>query len=1198
MSGKVVCLIVAVVLGAAVGAWGAFDTVRVYDPNDEPHHNQVDQSGIYDSHTGNAGVANVIDLEAFQALIGPAFDADAGGVVNGESDSGSMDDQDIIAHFGIGRTKSVTFTSTSGIINRGSSVKNNRRAISGSARWAKSNTADFVFDISPVTGGAPGEAVTHFAGTLLHRDNRDIGPVVTATFSGGGTVTATADMTMDGPVNSKDTFFGFVAPPGQHIVNVNFDLANYTNLDDIAFMTSAFVVVSNQATNRSPAVGAVDVPQDVVLSWAAGHYADTHDVYFGTDPSAVAEADSDHPLDVLVSPGQDANTYDPIGHLEFGQTYYWRVDEVNAPPDLSVFKGDVWSFTVEPLAYPVENITATASSSGDGVGPENTIDGSGLDVNDLHSVLETDMWLSVSDPNGAWIQYEFDRVYKLYEMWVWNYNVSFEPVLGYGFKAVAVEVSENGEDWTVLDNVEFERATAQANYAPNTTVDLGGVAARYVRLTASSNWSTVGLHQYGLSEVRFLYIPAHAREPQPADGAAGAGPNVVLSWRAGREAAVHDVYFSADRQAVLDGTALVDSVAESSYDLGPLDLGLGQLYYWKIDEVNEAESPSLWPGDLWSFSTPEFLVVDDFESYTDEVGGRIFQTWIDGFGYTEPEDVPGNGTGATVGYLQAPFAEQTIVNGGNQSMPLEYNNADAPWYSEAERTWATPQDWTTNGIDLLRLHFRGNPMGFVETEPGTITMSAAGADIWDMSDEFTFAYKPLNGDGSVTVRVDSIENTDVWAKAGVMIRDTLDASAKNAMAYVTPDGRVGWQYRQITAGTSSSTRSDPGTITLPYWVRLTREGNRITAEHSADGQAWEPMVEAANPQEPSSLLMPMNAGVFIGIALTSHSAGVVNTSEFSSAATSGAAGQWQFAEIGVDHLLNERDDLYIAVQDSAGRVAVVTHPDPDAVLVDTWQQWAIPTADLSAASVNLAAVTKMYIGVGDRNNPAPNGGGLIFIDDIGVGHPGLADPGDSGLVASYALENNVEDGSGNGQDGTIVGEPDYVEGPAGYGTAMEFDGTGDEYVVIGTFDPSAATGQLSVALWARWNGLNGAYQGLIAKRDSHDAADMMWHLEAHRDTGVVRVGRQGTSTINGEVMAEGEWEHWGFTFDGSQVILYRNGQDIADGAFSFGSDQEASLVFGAVSGTGSNAFYGALDEVRIYDRALAAFEMSYLAGQQ
>ena len=963
------------------------------------------------------------------------------------------------------------------------------------------------------------------------------------------------------------------------------------------------------ATGANPPDGATDVPRDVVLSWTPGVSTVARDVYLGTVFDDVNDASRTNPLNVLQAEGQSATTYAPATRLEFEKTYYWRIDEVNALPDSTIFPGDVWSFTTEPFVYPVENISPTASSSTADAGPENTINGSGLDADDLHSTSETDMWLSESDPNGAWIQYEFDRVYKLYEMWVWNYNHTFEPVLGYGLKDVTVEVSADGANWTVLTEREFAKGAAEATYAHNTIVDLEGVAAKYVRLTASTNWSTVGQVQFGLSEVRFFYIPAHAREPQPANGQIDVGVDALLTWRPGREAGSHEVYLSTSREDVVTGTALADIVTESSYE--PVNLRYGQAYYWKINEVNELEIPSVWEGDVWSFTTAEYRVVEDFETYTNDVGNRVFQTWIDGWGFTEPAPGnPGNGTGATIGhdiwsadspYFEGDIIETEIAQSGKQSMPLYYNNAEAPYYSETERTWNTAQDWSANGIDTLRVHFRGAAAGFLETSPGNITMGAAGADIWDMSDEFTFACKPLNGNGSITVRVDSLENTNVWAKAGVMIRDSLNADAKNAMAYVTPTGRVGWQYRQLTAGGSSSTRSDEGVITLPYWLRLTREGDTITAEHSADGTTWEPMVETANPDEPSSLAIPMHSNIFIGLALTSHSSGVTTTAEFAQVSTGGGAtGEWEFVEIGVDHMLNDPDTLYVALQDTAGRTGVVTYPD--GVLLGDWTAWEIPLAEFSDQGVNLAGIRKMMIGVGDRDNPTPAGTGMVLIDNIGVGHPGLVNPGNSGLIASYALENNTEDASGNELHGTAVGDPLYVEGPAGYGTALEFDGTGNQYVSLGTVNPSAETGRLSVSLWARWNGLTGQYQGLIAKRDGWAADDMMWHLEAHRDTGDLRVGRQGTGTIRGGVLAEGEWEHWAFTFDGEEVVMYRGAEEVASGDFSFGTDTEAGVQFGAVSvndnGTGGNPYNGALDEVAIFNRALSIYEVRYLAGQR
>ena len=232
--------------------------------------------------------------------------------------------------------------------------------------------------------------------------------------------------------------------------------------------------------------------------------------------------------------------------------------------------------------------------------------------------------------------------------------------------------------------------------------------------------------------------------------------------------------------------------------------------------------------------------------------------------------------------------------------------------------------------------------------------------------------------------MDSVENTDLWAKAGVMIRDGLGADARNAMVYVTPGGRVGWQFRLLPAGPSDSTRSDPDAATLPHWVRLTRTGSILKAEHSSDGTAWEPIIEPANPAEPTSRDIAMGSTVYIGLALTSHSSDVC-TASFSGVSVTGASGPWRFVEIGTNHPLNDPADLYVTVKDTAGRVGTVSHPD--AVLQDNWHSWRIPLADLRTAGVNLRAVKTMHIRVGDPADPVAGGAGLIYIDDIGVGRP-------------------------------------------------------------------------------------------------------------------------------------------------------------------------------------------------------------------
>lgn len=401
-----------------------------------------------------------------------------------------------------------------------------------------------------------------------------------------------------------DKFFLFVTDDGKKM------------LENAILMLMGLFRGAPIALDPSPSDAETDIPRDVVLAWTPGESINTHDVYFGTSFADVNDAGRGNPLDVLRTQGQSASTYDPVGLLEFGRTYYWRIDEVTAPPDSTIFKGDVWSFTVEPFAFQAENVIATASSSSKGRGPENTVNGSGLDANDLHSTEDGTMWLS--DLNGAqptWIQYEFDKVYKLNEMWVWNHNGAYEQTIGIGARNVTIEYSVDGAKYETLGTThEFAPAPGAPDYAHNTTVDFAGTAAKYVRLTVNSNWKGI-FTQYGLSEVRFFYIPTYARRPYPDSGATDVDLDIALTWRAGREAGEHHVYLSTDQQAVTDGTAPVVTTTEASYK--PLSLDLSTTYSWRVEEVNDFQTPAKWEGDVWNFTTREYLVVDDFESYND-----------------------------------------------------------------------------------------------------------------------------------------------------------------------------------------------------------------------------------------------------------------------------------------------------------------------------------------------------------------------------------------------------------------------------------------------------------------------------------------------------------------------------------------------------------------------------------------------------
>ena len=570
-------------------------------------------------------------------------------------------------------------------------------------------------------------------------------------------------------------------------------------LEEIREVMAGLGPITASASEPSPENDSTDVPRDVVLSWTPGESAPAvngHTLYFNEDFNDVSDG-----MGGLI---QSANSYTPPQRLDFGKTYYWRVDEVNAPPDSTVFQGDVWQFTVEHFSIPIDNITATASSSFDLSVVDNTINGSGL-VDDLHGTSAGNMWISAGVP--ATIEYAFDRAYKLHELWIWNSNQVIETFVGFGAKDVVIEHSLDGEAWTVLEGVgPLAQAPGTKGYAHNNTIDFGGARAQHVRMTINSVQGIAP--QASLSEVRFYYIPTFATRPNPAPGATDVAPDVTLSWgRAGREVDRHEIYLGSDANDL----PLVGSVGASSFDTLALDLQLSQGYHWRVDEVNEAMDPSHWPSDIWSFTTAGSVVVDDMESYKDEEFLEIWATWIDGF------DDPANGALVGADPAIGDFASETdTVRGGRQALPLWYDNTAAPT-SEAARTFASAQDWTRAGVQGLVLYFYGDP----ENVPGQLYVRVNNTKVLYDGDLETLQrvgwqkwYIPLTDHFSSNelARVQSMSIGIEGGGAGVLLVDdiSLTADSRVLMTPVEPTADNLVAHYAFDGDTSDMTGVHPG----------------------------------------------------------------------------------------------------------------------------------------------------------------------------------------------------------------------------------------------------------------------------------------------------------------------------------------------------------------------------------------------------
>ncbi|UCG60006.1 MAG: hypothetical protein JSU70_10885 [Phycisphaerales bacterium] len=757
------------------------------------------------------------------------------------------------------------------------------------------------------------------------------------------------------------------------------------------------------AWEPSPADGATDVMITAQLSWRAGKTVTApvkHHVFFGTDQTEVADGTGDTDKGIVDDP-----SYDP-GTLKAETVYYWRVNEVES--DGSEREGDVWSFETVPAgpgkvlrewwlgfagtAVSVLTSNARYPDNPDGYelvdlfeGPVNWQDNYGSRLSGWlfpPATGDYTFWIATDDGGECWLSTDEDPANAVLicsvEGWVPSRDFDGTAgVPGTNLRSAPVTL-EAGKRYYI------EAMMKEGGGGDNIAVAWQGPGIP-VREVISGEY--VGPTPF---------LPERAYAPSPGDGGSDVPDTVMLTWQAGVKAVQHELYFGTDQAAVAAADTTTPGIyrgllSNTSYMPTESPLVWAQTYYWKINEKNNDGTMSL--GRVWSFTVADHIIVDDFEDYNDYSPDRIFQTWIDGFGYTDPPPgKTGNGTGSTVGYLTAPFAEQTIVHGGGQSMPFGYDNSAFPFYSEAEREWLMPQNFNRSGVEAMTLYFYGTPPAFMENPPGTYTIGGSGTDIWGNFDEFRFVYKQLTGDGEISARVANIgPGTNTWAKAGVMMRESLDGGSKHMMMVLTggAGGGITFQGRQQTGDISTGLYGDI-TAAPPHWVKLTRAGDTFTAYHSDTGadDDWElftddtPDGAHTNPMD-----VMMGGTVLVGLAVTSHDAATMRGAEFTNVSTVGSVmGAWQVADVGVQQPAgNTPQGMYVALEDSTGTSKMVPHGNTGATALGGWNEWNIDLSEFEP--VNLSSIRKMYIGVGNRLAPSIGGTGDLFIDDIRLYRP-------------------------------------------------------------------------------------------------------------------------------------------------------------------------------------------------------------------
>jgi hypothetical protein len=251
-----------------------------------------------------------------------------------------------------------------------------------------------------------------------------------------------------------------------------------------------------------------------------------------------------------------------------------------------------------------------------------------------------------------------------------------------------------GDDFDEVNNATVGIPAGTTSFSP------GKLEREKVYYWRVDEFDAMATHK---GDVWTFTTPGAVGTPQPTNGAADVGMDAALSWMPADSAASHQLYLGTDKAAVRNAdtgaSEYKGSIALGAETHDPGLLEANTTYYWRVDEVDDQGNTA--KGPLWIFTTGAFLLVDDFERYTDnDVDGEaIWQTWIDGFGVAD--------NGAQVGYLVPPYCEQTIVHGGAQSMPLLYVNEAGVSNSEASLTLTTLRDWTQAGVSELSLWFRG-----------------------------------------------------------------------------------------------------------------------------------------------------------------------------------------------------------------------------------------------------------------------------------------------------------------------------------------------------------------------------------------------------------------------------------------------------------------------------------------------------------
>ena len=541
-------------------------------------------------------------------------------------------------------------------------------------------------------------------------------------------------------------------------------LTYYWRIDEVAATVTKgdvwrFSTNDGSAFDPDPADEQTAVPLNATLSWTSGCFANSHNVYFGTDYNDVLNGTGG-----TAKGNQSENTYSPPT-LDYLTTYYWRIEEVGTS---ETWPGRVWRFRsqsaiVDPhmvLWYKLDEELGMAANDASGYEHHGAIVGTQSatwEPNDgrfggalrftaeevlsvpsdtlatVSDAVTVALWFNAEPGNPDIIGFDSgdlgaDGDYKLTGLvpsaageLYWRAGDDVNDVLTWdtgvlgGWPGDWHHFAFSKDETADVMKIYFDGLPVASKTALSKT--LNRVINKSFNSGAYNNENGSNLNgllddfrafDIALSDdaVAELFIGGDielAWATRPFNGAVDVAREAVLTWRPGKYAVQHDLYLGTDFDDVNDADTTASGVYKgrlgpNTYDPVP-DLVLDTDYYWRIDEVNDND-PNLWKGKVWKFKSANFLIIDAFESYHEDLDDLYWfygGNWLDGID---------NGTGATL-YLGIP-GDPTHT--GNQSLFYLYQNQFS-YYSEAERVINPGErDWTEAGVKMLTLFFYGDPL--------------------------------------------------------------------------------------------------------------------------------------------------------------------------------------------------------------------------------------------------------------------------------------------------------------------------------------------------------------------------------------------------------------------------------------------------------------------------------------------------------